>query len=413
MKRFLTIFILAASLPLCAQGQNAWWLFPGSRQREREEQEQRRQQEELRTLENVQEKQDIQEAWPDSEEDQEYPFTYDFSGKTEITMMLPLNISGSRPSANFLEMYSGALLALRDLGLEGMEINFEILDTSEKDFRPEDHLYGKDIVIGPVDYDALARAEQACSRRQTIVSPLEPKAAELVSGGHLIQSPVPWTTQLEDLVNWLRSDFQPADEVVVIRDVSVGGYGEQSRYLMDLLDSMGIRHRNIGSIDELQPGKFGSYRVLIASDNDAFITNAVKSIGIASSIHDNIILYTTSKVRNCIGPNVTDLYNASTRLTAAYYIDYSSEDVKRFILAYRSLFRSEPGSFAFQGYDLVKYYATAYSRYGRKWAERLSDFPSRGLQSDFRFDRFHGDGKVNLGVRRIVYGKDLSATLIQ
>ncbi len=406
MKRYLTILILAIALPVCAQGQGAWWLFPGSRQREQHEQQNSYNQE--RNSETARpERQDS------GDETEEYPFTFDFSGSMEIAMILPLKASGQNPSANFLEMYSGALLALRDLGLEGMKIDFEILDSSESGFDPGDHMYGKDIIIGPVEYASLAQAERECSRSQVIVSPLEPKAAELVSGGHIVQAPVPWTAQTDDLVEWLRSDCQQADEVIVIRDVSIKGNGEQSKYLIGLLQSTGTRYREISSVDELHPGKFGNYRILIASDSDAFITNAVKNIGIAASIHDNIILYTTSKVRNCVGPNVTDLYNANTRLTAAYYIDYSSEDVRKFILAYRSLFRSEPGSFAFQGYDLVKYFAQAYHRYGKKWADRLDDFDQRGLQSDFVFDRFAGDGRINMGVRRVIYGKDLSATLVQ
>ena len=42
MRKFLSIFILAALLPLGAQAQNAWWLFPGSRQREQQEQKEQK-----------------------------------------------------------------------------------------------------------------------------------------------------------------------------------------------------------------------------------------------------------------------------------------------------------------------------------------------------------------------------------
>lgn len=437
MRKFLSIFILAALLPLGAQAQNAWWLFPGSRQREQQEQKEQkrtegettRQQEEVQRREEMRQPQTRQQERfqeqeprrqrPDEEELERLrdelwrSVSSDFSGKVNITMILPLNTSSATPSANFLEMYSGALLALRDLGLEGMEIDFEILDSSAEGFRAEEHISGRNVIIGPVEYRALAELERHCSQNQVIISPLEPRAAELVDGGRIIQSPVPWTAQTDELVRWMRSDCQPADEVIVIRDVSMSGNGEQSRYLTGLLDSTGIAYRSVSSVQDLQMGKFGSYRLLIASDDDAFITRTVKDIGIASKIHDNIILYTTSRVRNCVGPNVSDLHDANTRLTAAYFIDYGSEEVQKFVLAYRSLFGSEPGSFAFQGYDLVKYYATAFERYGRRWTSRLDDFPSEGLQSDFRFDRSEGRGRLNTAVRRVVYGRDLSTTLVK
>ena len=83
------------------------------------------------------------------------------------------------------------------------------------------------------------------------------------------------------------------------------------------------------------------------------------------------------------------------------------------MLAYRALFKGEPGSFAFQGYDTVHYFVTMRHDYGRRWYRRLPEYQEKGLQSDFRFDRRHGEGRENIAVRRVVYNSDLTTTLVQ
>ena len=94
-------------------------------------------------------------------------------------------------------------------------------------------------------------------------------------------------------------------------------------------------------------------------------------------------------------------------------MDYNSQDVRNFVLSYRALFKSEPGSFAFQGYDLVNYFVGSCERWGKRWSKKLSGQSFRGLHSDFVFDSSFGNGKVNKGVRRIVYDKNLSTTLLK
>lgn len=415
MRKSLILVSFLAFLSLTACAQTAWWLFPGSKQRtEQESKNSTRQEQQTAGVPETTEKESSGTAQADSlaMAESENFYMYERSDRMRICMMLPLHSPSGKPNSNFLEMYSGALLALKDLGDRGMRIDFEILDTSVDGFRPEEHLTGCDVVIGPVEYSKLSQTLPFLAPRRYIVSPLDPKASALCTEGRLIHTPVHWTSQIEELVKWLRIDRSPADEVVVLKDVSMKGNGEQSRYMCRMLDSLGVRYLNISDLSELQEGRFGKYRLLIASDDDAFITKNVKTLGLKCKMRNDIILYTTSRVRNCVGPNVTDLYLAQTRLTAAYFIDYSSQDVKDFILAYRSLFRNEPGSFAFQGYDLVTYFANAYDRFGRRWALRITDFPAEGLQSDFEFDRLRDNGRVNHAVRKVIYNKDLSTTLI-
>ncbi len=413
MKRIFTLLTLLCVLQLTACAQ--WYLFPGKKKKVRTENK-----EVPVEAAPVTEAADstftgLTEAGQDAECD---TWHYDMPSEIGVCLILPLKSGSETPSANFTEMYSGALLALRELGRDGTRLSLRVIDSTVEEL-DERSLSRSDVIIGPVGYKEIVGALPLCGHKM-IVSPLEPRSAALAErGDNVIQSPVPWTRQIDEMLDWLASDLQFGDEVIVIRELSVAEPGEQSAYLLSKLQERGVRYRPLRSIDELQgedgftaPAMQGKYRVLIASDNDGFISASVRGVGIAAELHGNIVLYTTSRVRNCVGPDVFDLYNAETRLTAAYHIDYDSRAVKDFVLSYRALYGSEPGSFAFQGYDTVHYFVKMCKEYGRLWHLRLPESRERGLQSDFGFEYRTANGRVNQAVRRVIYGKDLSVRLL-
>ena len=408
MKKILISLTAFCLLGLCAGAQNSWWLFPGKKKAQKKSQADTTA---VVKIDSVITSEDLIVAADTLDSDELWLNA--FSDELNVSLILPLKASDEKPSSNFLEMYSGALMAVRDLGRSGIRVNLRVYDSAAPGFSLDgDLVSGQDVVIGPVEYEGLQTLSAQLGRGRAIVSPLEPKAASLTADGKLIQSPVPWTRQIDEMVDWLIEETMAGDEVVVIRDVSVQGNGEQSAYLISRLQQAGVMFRSISSAEELSQKPLGKYRLMIASDNDAFITKAVRGIGIASTIQDNIVLYSSSRVRNCVGPDVFDLYTANTRLCASYFIDYEDPAVKDFIIAYRSLMQSEPGSFAFQGYDTVHYYVAASARFGRRWARRLPEYSHKGLQSDFRFDYDVADGKQNIAVRRIVYRPDLTVSLL-
>lgn len=408
MKKILISLTAFCLLGLCAGAQNSWWLFPGKKKAQKKSQADTTA---VVKIDSVITSEDLIVAADTLDSDELWLNA--FSDELNVSLILPLKAADEKPSSNFLEMYSGALMAVRDLGRSGIRVNLRVYDSAAPGFSLDgDLVSGQDVVIGPVEYEGLQTLSAQLGRGRAIVSPLEPKAASLTADGKLIQSPVPWTRQIDEMVDWLIEETMAGDEVVVIRDVSVQGNGEQSAYLISRLQQAGVMFRSISSAEELSQKPLGKYRLMIASDNDAFITKAVRGIGIASTIQDNIVLYSSSRVRNCVGPDVFDLYTANTRLCASYFIDYEDPAVKEFIIAYRSLMQSEPGSFAFQGYDTVRYYVAASARFGRRWARRLPEYSHKGLQSDFRFDYDVADGKQNIAVRRIVYRPDLTVSLL-
>lgn len=417
MKRLITILIALCLLNTGAYAQ--WYLFPGARGKAAEQQPAGQQTEAPRNEpgDRGQLRGSVTPPAQERQEEEEggWQSLFGFGGDlstVRVTLALPFAAGTQKPNANYLEMYGGALLALRDLGEEGVKVRLRVVDTASGALTRDD-IEDSDVIIGPVTYAEVRDALPLCGGDKVLVSPLDPKTAELAAGAPVIQAPASWTSQIDELAEWVQEELMPEDELYVIRDASEKGFGEQARYLIDRLNSKVLRYRTVASVSDIAFQEGRTYRILIASDSDAFLTGATRAAAIEAARNRDIILYSTSRIRSTIGTNVNDLYNTKTRLTASYYIDYGSQAVKDFVLAYRALFRSEPGSFAFQGYDTMRYFAGTCADYGRRWYRRLPEYPAKGLQSDFEFKRWESSGKVNVAVRRIVYNSDLTTTLLQ
>ncbi len=404
MKRFsfFLLMICALSTNACAQ----WYLFPGKKKTSEPERK-----DTVKVVPAPSENRDTLHVDLPGGPEPEEVFVLDIPSTIHIGLVLPLQASG-KASDNFLDMYSGALMALRDLGNKGLKADLQVFDSADgKTPLPQTLIDESDVILGPVSYDDLRNTLALCGPGKVLVSPLEPKAAELTSTGQVVQAPTPWTAQIDDLVRWVREELPVGEELYVVRDTAAAGNGEQAAYLLRALQEGSVRCKNVLSTREISFRKDRKARVLIASDRDNFITTAVRNLSIEGARNNDVILYGTSRIRTS-GTGPSDLHNANAHITAAYFINYEDPEVKRFILEYRALFQNEPGSFSFQGYDTMNYFVTMCSKYGRQWYKMLQEYGAKGLQSDFLFRKEAADARVNQAVRRIVYNSDLTVDLM-
>ena len=103
-------------------------------------------------------------------------------------------------------------------------------------------------------------------------------------------------------------------------------------------------------------------------------------------------------------------FNKRTPCNASltYNIDYENPDVQNFIRRYRAMFNTEPTQFAYQGYDVTKYFVGLIAKYQNDWMYYLKNEDAEMLQSSFLFRTNGQGGFLNNGIRRIIYGKDYS-----
>ncbi len=342
-------------------------------------------------------------------------------------LMLPFNAQDSAGcSKTSFDFYSGALMAVRKAGDNGTNIDLSVYDVAGGNLPiTVERLEKSDIVIGPVAPVALERLLEIAPGETYVVSPLDHRAEGLASTHrNFIQAPTSYSLQYADLVKWMSEEKRPGDQVLVIYEKGIRNSQDIDLLTLKLTEA-GIPYstfsysilegRNILESLKSKMTEDNINRLLVASDSEAFVNDVVRNINLMIYKKYNIVLYAPSRIRSFETIEVENLHNANLHVTSAYYVDYSNPEVMTFIKEYRALYKAEPSPFAFQGYDITKYFIDICAKYGKNWYDCLKEADRCMLQSDFKFKRekvgIVDIGYVNTAARRIIYGPDYSITL--
>lgn len=334
--------------------------------------------------------------------------------EVDMSLLLPLKATGTSGSRQNMDFYSGILLAIYDMAKEGVSTNLEVYDVADGNMASAaGRIRNSDIVIGPISAADITDLYELVPDIKAIVSPLDPKAGELVSGREsMIHVPTPHMIQYNDLVSWIKEEMKPEDRCLVITEKGARP-SDAIIGMTAAIDSSGVEYsplsysilegRNVTESLEYLMTETGTNRVYIASESEAFVNDVVRNLNLMIHKKYDVVLYAPSKIRSFETIEVENFHNASLHVSMGYYIDYDNAMVKSFLLKYRALFNTEPTQFAYQGYDIAKYFITMYSKYGNRWMDKLDEQKSSMLQSTFDFKKTEDGGHTNNGVRRIIY----------
>ena len=348
------------------------------------------------------------------------------SGKVNAVLVMPFDAHGLKPRTGSIDFYSGTLMAVKELGDRGADIDLNVYDASGGVIPvTEERLGLSDIVIGPVSAGDLAKTLDKCPDHTFIVSPLDHRAEYLASEhANFIQVPTPSLLLYEDLAEWIREDRQSEDEKVIVIYEKGARNIETMGVMSTILEKDGIpfstfSYSILEGRDVQEPlmqmmNQNAANRVLVMSESEAFVNDVVRNLNLLIHSEYDVVLYGPSKIRSFETIEVDNLHNTRLHTSIAYYVDYDDPAVMDFVRKYRALYNTEPTPYAFQGYDIASYFLGMVSEYGKDWTARLETNEKEMLQAYFRFIKEEGKkGCVNSGIRRIVYGPDYSITLLK
>lgn len=338
------------------------------------------------------------------------------SKRVDASLILPFKATGTSGSKNNMDFYSGVLLAMKEITDKGIDMHLNVYDiTAGADKLPEDVLKASDIILGPVSpndiNDVMALVDGECP----VVSPLDPKAESLVPQyRNLIQAPSPLLSQFTDIANWLKEDMQENDRVIVISEKG-GKHGDSGTLLQTIIERNQIEFtpfiyniaeaRGVQSRLEALMTRTGVNRVVLASESEAFVNDAVRNLSLISHHKVQVVLYSSAKIRTFETLEVDNLHHTSLHTSLTYNIDYDNYRARSFILRYRALFKTEPTQYAYLGYDLTKYFIALVLKYDDEWINHLTEEEATLIQSRFKFETNGYGGYINNGIRRIIFEK--------
>ena len=357
--------------------------------------------------------------------DADEPGIMDFpvaKGTAEIALVMPFNANGKYSESN-MDFYSGVLMALRDLEKEGVKTTLNVFDLQAG--TPSAYqLNRNEVILGPISTADLTKILEVTDGRVPVISPLDQRAAGLADTHEgFVQAPSSTASQYAELARWAAEDRTREDRIILVSEITSEGSTAAATGIRNALRSAGASFEEaswtVGQGRSL-PGaltsrltKGGVNRIVVASEKEAFIGDIVRNLGILINQGYKISMYAPSRVRTFETVDGSLYHQDDLHICSPYHADYDSEEVKAFVRAYRALYRTDPSQFAFQGYDLTRYFARMCAKYGNRWFRAIDREPGSGLHTDFRFEKVRNGSYRNTGIRRIRYNTDYSTTLVR
>ena len=338
-----------------------------------------------------------------------------------VSLILPFHASGNVSELN-MDFYSGVLMAMKDMETQEHKVNLDVYDLTAG-IPPVTNLLKSDFILGPVASRDIEAILQRIEGGVTLISPLDQKAAALATNySNYIQAPTPIDNQYDDLGLWVKEENRDNDKIILITEkgassvtaaVAIRSALARQELTYDIVNYAIVDGRTVPATLQDIMVKDGVNRVVVASESEAFTSDVVLNLGIMLDKGFDVVMYAPSKARTFDTIDGSAYHNLSLHMSCSYYVDYSSAKVDRFVRAYRSLFHTEPSQFAFQGYDTATYFVSQVAAYGPGWKKMLESTRGTGLHTDFLFDSDPSGNHQNKAVRRIIYNKDYTSTLVR
>ena len=341
-------------------------------------------------------------------------------GSAEIALVMPFNANGKYSESN-MDFYSGVLMALRDLEKEGVKTTLNVFDLQAG--TPSAYELNKnEVILGPISTADLTKILEVTDGRVPVISPLDQRAASLAETHEgFVQAPSSTASQYAELARWAKDDCSRADRIILVSEITSEGSTAAASGIRNALRAAGAsfeeaswtagQGRSLPAALTSRLVKGGVNRIVVASEKEVFIGDIVRNLGILINQGYQIAMYAPSRVRTFETVDGSLYHQDDLHICSPYHADYDSEEVKAFVRAYRALYRTDPSQFAFQGYDLTRYFARMCAKYGNRWLRALDREPGSGIHTDFRFEKVRNGSYRNTGIRRIRYNTDYTTTL--
>ena len=133
-------------------------------------------------------------------------------------------------------------------------------------------------------------------------------------------------------------------------------------------------------------------------NGEAFITNYVRFLDNMSEQYQ-ITVYGFPSWNNFENIEIDDLQKLKLHLFSSSFINYDREEVKRFVIKFRTDFKTEPEKLAFQGFDISYFFLNALMKHGVSFEKCLNEMKkapfNKGLQTTFDFVKDKNKGFEN------------------
>lgn len=331
----------------------------------------------------------------------------------EVVIILPF--FANNLSSNFIDdnsswalhFYAGAKLAYDELSNEGARLHVSVFDSegSEgkvKSLLRKPELEKADLIIGPYKRDNVSLTEAFTKAHKTPLVIPHTANMDIAEGD-------PWYVQVnpslashcEAIVKHARSQYNPKNMVLVSlkSEVASGSFtyfqranralnnfGDTSKLKEVVIDDDPSKFNSIDLSDYIKAGQPNVFLVPSWS-SEAFVYSLLRHLMEFKTHGEEIIVYGMPQWMNFEQVDFEFFERLQVHVSSASFLNKDDERLIQFQREFFDTYGTIPNDEAFWGYDIMRYFGSMVSQYGKDFVGRIDAMPYDVLHGRFEFSR--------------------------
>jgi len=300
----------------------------------------------------------------------------------------------------FIQFYEGLRIALDSLDRAGMKFNLYVYDVEKDSMKTKRMLKNPefkkmDLIIGVLYNQAFHIVSDFAKQNGIpLVNPISERDQIIDNNEWVFKVKPSLTTQPAHLADFLVKNCSH-DNVIIICSKQ-GPYRDASDQLEKECTELSLQVKEAD-------GYYAAEENLLKDANNVLVIYAedkVHALEVITKLNEikNDYRFTVFGVPawdNIEGLEADYLVNLNTHILAPYFVDYNESDVKKFVLKFQLIYKTDPDHLAFQGFDVGWYFLSALNKFGTHLYKCIPEYNVKSLQTNFQFSHSGNNGFLN------------------
>ncbi len=316
--------------------------------------------------------------------------------------------TSSYKSLTFIQFYEGILMAVDSLEKSGISARVYIYDVAEDTSNidmilKKSEFQNMNLIIGPLfSNNFTIVAKWANEHKVNIINPFTNKS-DLITGNpyafKLTPSP---QDEARQIISFIGLNY-PASNVIIVTNDKEMAFADSLKTLFDayeLKNNQGFQISKIVYAEEWFAGVSKNLSetriniVITLIDGEAFASTFLRNLN-EKAFTNKILLFGRKSWEEYNNLEIEYLLNLNTHLYANSFINFNDNRIQDMVLNFRNKYNTDPDYYAFQGYDIMMYFANALKTYGKGFHNCLHLYDPPLLCNSFHFNKTKNWGFEN------------------
>jgi ABC-type branched-subunit amino acid transport system substrate-binding protein len=265
------------------------------------------------------------------------------------------------------------------------------------------------LIIGPLfSNNFCIVAKWAHSHKVNIINPFTNKS-DLITGNPYAFKLIPSAqNEARQIISFTASNY-PASNILIVFNDKESLFADSLKTMFEAYEVKNNSGSKISKIDYSVEGFAGVGKklsdtkiniVITLIDGEAFVSTFLRNLN-ELAYTDKILLFGKKSWEDYNNLEIEYLLNLNTHVYSNSFIDFSDNRIQNMVLNFRNKYNTDPDYYAFQGFDIMMYFADALKTYGKNFQKCLDTYDPALLCNKFHFGKTSNWGFEN--TKGIIY----------